>query len=477
MNFNEENKTILQNEDDLETLKEKLFIGRNEGITLDYECPIEIGEEARIVDGFTIIPQALEEKMDQLINELLAKKYIQISNSSWCHRVRPVEKENGTLRLTTNFIRLNQKVPLDRYTLPNIDELFTTLKDQAYFSKIDLKDGFFQIPLRKEDCHKTAFRIKNRLYEWVRMPMGFKNSSAVFQRLMDRILQEEIRKSCIVYVDDILIYGRTVEEHETNLKSVLLKLVKSGLKGNKEKCIFNQKEIIFLGHKISKNKIEPIRENTDNILNYKAPKDVEGIRRFLGLVNYYRKFVPHCSGMAEPLTRLLHKEHPFQWTEEQEQAFMELKEALNSKTFLVPPDFNKKFVLETDASMHGLGAVLRNVSEEEPGKPIAFISRTLTSTERKYSITEKEMLAALWAMEHFKYFLYGREFILQTDHKALEAFNSKGYLASDRIHRWMERIQNFSFEVIYRKGESIPHVDALSRQGEIEIVNQILESK
>lgn len=162
--------------------------------------------------------------------------FSRVSNSAWCHKIRPVEKEDGTVRITTNFIRLNQKVLLDKYSLPNLEEMLYALRDQAYFSKIDLKDGFFQVSLREGDRHKTAFRVKNRLYEWTRMPMGLKNSPAVFQRLMDAVLRQEIKRMCVVY--DILIFGKTEREHDVNMLTVIKKLVETGLRANQGKCVF-----------------------------------------------------------------------------------------------------------------------------------------------------------------------------------------------------------------------------------------------
>lgn len=296
------------------------------------------------------------------------------------------------------------------------------------------------------------------------MPMGFKNSPAVFQRLMDQVLKDEIGNKCVVYVDDILIFGKTEEEHEDNLSAVIKKLVKAGLRANEKKCTFKVQELEFLGYKIAKDKILPLSEKVDTIKGYKQPQDVGGLRQFLGLINYYRKFIPNCSTISEPLNKLLRKDSEFIWETDQSQAFEDLKNKLSEKVALSQPDFQKLFILETDASSTGLGAVLLQKNDKDEEEPILFMSMMLTETERRYPITQKEMLGALWSMEYCHYYLYGREFILRTDHKALEAFNTKGIVETNRIEEWMERIQKYSFKVEYRKGESIPHVDALSRQ-------------
>lgn len=444
------------------TLLEKFFAGERDGIRMDYACPIDIPEESRVISTATPIPQALEGRVRAEVNRLLNLGYIRVSNSSWCNRVKPIVKENGDIRLTTNLIMLNKHVPLDRYSLPKLDEMLCGLRGAKFFTKLDFKEGFFQVRLKESDCHKTAFRIKNQLYEWTRMPMGFKNAPAVFQRLIDMILRDEIGNSCVAYVDDILIYGQSKEELQERTEIIVRKLVEAGLRGNREKCQFGKEEIDFVGHRVKENSIEPMVKHKNSIEEFPEPSDVESVRRFLGMVNYYRKFIPNCSKIAEPLNSLLKKDVKFHWDEKARRAFKVLKQSLQSQKLLSQPDFRKEFILETDACNSGLGAVLSQ-NFEGVEKPIAYASRTLQGAEKNYSITEKEMLGALWGMEYFKYHLYGREFVLRTDHKALEAFNTKGFLESARAQRWLERLQEFNFRVEYVPGKTIPHVDALSR--------------
>ncbi|MGL4849714.1 MAG: RNase H-like domain-containing protein [Clostridium sp.] len=447
--------------DDIDTLIEKLCQKKNRKVK-NYECKIDTIPGEIVVSKPTKIPQAMEDKVEEEVRRLLKLGYIVPSESTWLNKVSPVMKPNGTVRLTANLMCLNNLVILDKYSLPDMMEMIYKLNDKVYKTKIDLKDGFYQIPLHSNDRHKTAFRIKNRLYEWTRMPMGFKNSPAVFQRLMDTVLEEEIGKSCFVYVDDILVFGRTQKEHDEGLKRVLRKLIKGGLIANREKIELRKTEITFLGHRLSKNKIISELDNGQAIRDLKKLNNVEDVRRFLGTVNYYRKFIKNCAKKSEPLSRLLKKDSVFVWTKEQEDTFEKLKRELLSEKVLYQPDYNKEFYLETDASNNGLGAILSQITENEK-MPIMFASRTLSETEKNYSISEKEMLAALWSMEKFEYFLKGREFILITDHIALKALNSKGEIKSARIIRWIERIQQFNFKVEYKPGEDIPHVDGLSR--------------
>ncbi|KAF9756144.1 Retrovirus-related Pol polyprotein from transposon opus, partial [Nosema granulosis] len=353
-------------------------------------------------------------------------------------------------------------VESDLYSSPAIDDLIYGLRDKRWFSKIDLKEGFFQIHLQESDKKKTAFKIKNKLYEWNRMPMGFKNSSAVFQRVMDKVLEEEIGKNCYVYIDDILIYGETEEEHDMAFIRICDKLSKAGFQANQDKIEFKKKEVTFLGHNIAYNCIKSHMDPAEGFKNYKRPENIEEVRRFLGIVNYYRKFIQNCAQKAEPINRLLRKEIKFEWKESQEEAFVLLKNEILGEKCLIQPDFKRRFILTTDASNKGLGVVL---SQEEDGveRPVAFASRGLRPAERNYSITEKEMLAALWGMEYFDMFLYGREFTVFTDHKALEAWNRKGVINSARIERWHERLQRYNCNMKYKKPEELKHADDLSR--------------
>jgi hypothetical protein len=448
-----------------ETRKDKILLGRRwmkrQQERVRYECAIVTKPGQKVTEPAWAIPQKLREGTNKTIAELEAKGYIRDSNSTWSSNIRPVEKPDGSIRIATNLVALNKLVELDKYSLPNIEEILFSLHGKKWFSKLDLKDGFFQIPLKEEDRHKTAFRHEHKLKEWTVMPMGFKNAPAVFQRFMDNILREELQKSCWCYVDDILIFGSTEKEHDDNLERIK-KLIKSyGLEINEKKSEYKKQEIEFLGHHLKENIIEKQLDCKEGITTYPAPKNINEVQRFLGLVNYYRKFIKNIARVCAPLFELLRKDKKFVWGNEQQQAFEQLKRALVEPTVLQQPDYDKTFILETDACNTGLGAILTQEFEGQE-RPIAYASRMLIGAEKNYSISEKECLGAIYGMEKFKYYLYGREFILRTDHKALERLNS-GPLKSARIERWSERLQNFAFKVEYRKGESIPHVDALSR--------------
>ena len=374
----------------------------------------------------------------------------------------PILKPNGNIRITINFKLLNQLVQPDRYSLPRIEEIIHGLKGQRFFSKIDLKDGFFHVPLKQSDRHKTAFRVKNKLYEWNVMPQGYVNSPAIFQRFMDKVLCGLIGKCCFVYVDDILIFGKNEQEHDLGYKEVLERLVNAGLTANENKMEYKVEKIKFLGHIIELNKIYLSLDKEEAVRDMLPPKNKEEVQHFMGIVNYYRKFINKCSEKSEELLKFLRKDIGFVWTENEQKAFEVLKHELLHPKVLRQPDYEKTFILDTDASNIGIGAVLTQ-NFEDGEHPVIFLSRRLKDAEMNYSISEKEMLAALWAMEQLHYYLYGRKFILRTDHKALLAFNVKGEVKSRRIERWYYRLQAYAFTVVYRKGENQGNADSLSR--------------
>lgn len=283
-----------------------------------------------------------------------------------------------------------------------------------YFSIIDLKDGFFQIPIEVTDREKTTFKVGSKLMQFTKMPQGFKNSPAIFQRGMNIILEDLLEEKCLSYIDDILIFGKTKEEHNANFKEIQKRLLKYGLTENIEKRVYCQNRLTFLGYEISKNRIRPTNTRKEGIINYRSPKTKRELQRFLGLINYDRLFIKNITEKIKPLYKLLEKEIKFKWTEVEEETFQNIKKEWKNSLELYVPDMKGEFTLESDASDVGLGAVL---TQNEI--PVAFISRSLSSCERNYSITEREFLAALWAMEKLKYYLEGRIFTLITDHKPL----------------------------------------------------------
>ncbi|KAF9756185.1 Retrovirus-related Pol polyprotein from transposon opus, partial [Nosema granulosis] len=315
---------------------------------------------------------------------------------------------------------LNDIVELDGFEIPKIQELITLLHGKKYFTSIDLKDGFFQIPIRECDKEKTAFYTGKRLMQFKKMPQGYKNSPAIFQRAMQLIFQDLLETVCVIYIDDILVFGTNLEEHDRNLRKVLSRLNEYNLEENTEKRVERAESIKFLGYEISYNSVKPSLDRAQGIMDYKSPESRKELKRFIGMINYDRHFVKGLSDLLAPLYKLQSEEKKFIWTEIEEEIFNKVKKKWKEKLELFIPDMDGEFTLETDASDTGLGACLR-----QKDRPVAYLSRTLSGAEKNYGITEREVLAALWAMEKLQYHLVGKKFLLITDHKTIEFIKTK----------------------------------------------------
>ena len=374
----------------------KRILSRKE---IPVQCHINTGDAGPISWNRPL--RSLQDKKDlkKLTDELEKAGILEESTSMWLNPVVLVRKKAGKVRFCIDFRRLNDLVTQDNYEIPRITELMSQLRDQRYFTGIDLKDGFFQISVNPEDRSKTAFYTGSRLLQFKKMPQGFKNSPAVFQRSMDYVMKGLIGKGCIVYIDDILVYGKTRDEHDANLKQVLKRLETYGLNENKDKRVERVEEITFLGFRLSYNTTKPLTSRTQGIKEYREPKTRKELQRFIGLINYDRGFIKGITNYLKPLYKLLEKETSFTWGENERKVFNEIKDLFSENLELTIPEMNSTFTLETDASQFGLGACLL-----QENKPIAFISRSLSKAEQSYGITEREVLAAIWAMEKLSTF-------------------------------------------------------------------------
>lgn len=411
-------------------------------------------------------PPAHQEEINRQLLEMLEKGIIENSQSPYNSPLWVVPKKADASgkkkwRIVVDFRQLNNKTEQDAYPLPNIEEILDQLGRARYFSAFDLASGFHQIPMDPISKKKTAFSTPQGHYEFARMPFGLKNAPATFQRMMDQALRGLIGKICFVYLDDIVVYGETLKAHNENLEILLERLSSLGLKLQPDKCEYIKPELQYLGHIITQDGVKPNPDKLKAVREFPRPKGPKQIKQFLGLAGYYRRFIKKFSEKAKPLTLLLKKDVSFAFGHEQERAFSVLKDELCSQPLLQYPDFAKELILTTDASNEATGAILSQGKIGED-RPIPYASRTLDKAERNYSATDKELLAIVWAVKHYRPYLYGRKFKIVTDHQPLKwLMNHKD--PNSRLMRWRIILEEYDYEIIYKKGTLNTNADALSR--------------
>lgn len=405
---------------------------------------------------------AMQAVINAEVRKLEERGCIEPSTSPYCFPITLVRKKNGNWRTCMDFRQLNKRSVPDAYPLPRIDTILNRLRDAKYVSSLDLKDGYWQIPMAKESRKYTAFAVAGKgLYQWKVMPFGLHSAPATFQRALDSVIGPEMDPHAFAYLDDIIVIGKTFEEHLRNLREVFRRLRSANLRINIEKCEFFRKETKYLGHVVSSEGIKTDPDKVAAIVEMKPPTSVKEVRRFLGVASWYRRFVPQFATISQPLTSLLKKGKHWKWGPEQQEAFSDLKAKLTEAPVLACPDFTKTFILQTDASNYGLGAVLTQELDNVE-RVIAYASRHLKQAEKNYSATEKECLAILWGIRHMRPYLEGYQFIVITDHLALKWLNSIES-PTGRLARWALELQQYNFLIRYRRGKQNVVADALSR--------------
>ena len=411
---------------------------------------------------YRMAPAELRELKIQL-QELVGKGFIQPSISPWGAPVLFVRKKDGTLRLCIDYRQLNRVTIKNRYPLPPIDDLFDQLRGARVFSKIDLRSGYYQLKIRSDDVPKTAFRTRYGHYEFLVMLFGLTNTPATFMGLMNKVFQQYLDRFIIVFIDDILVYSKSKEEHGRHLTLVLRKLREHHLYAKFSKCQFWLKEVPFLGYVISAQGIQVDSQKVAAMENWEQPRTVTEVRSFLGLAGYYRRFVQDFSILALPLTRLTRKNIKFEWDENCEQSFQQLKYSLTHAPILTLPDDNGNFEIYSDVSLNGLGCVLM-----QHGRVISYASRQLKPHEMNYHAHDLELAAIIFALKIWRHYLYGEKCKIFTDHKSLQYIFTQKDL-NLRQRRWVELLSDYDCTIDYHPGRANVVADALSRKSQVRV--------
>lgn len=413
----------------------------------------------------------LDELRKQL-DDLLQKGFIKPSTSPYGAPVLFVKKKDGTLRMCVDYRGLNRITKKNRHPLPRIDELIDRFRDARYFTKLDLLSGYHQQRIFEPHTHKTAFRCRYGHFEFNVVPFGLTNAPASFSNMMLRVLDPALDKWVVVYLDDILIYSRTKTEHLGHIRHVLALLRKNGLYAKLSKCSFMQEETEFLGHVISKDGVHTNAGLVRAIREWPRPQKQKDVQQFIGLAQFYHQYINNFATIALPLHALLGEGTTFSWKEDQEKAFLALKDAISKAPVLRIFDPDLLTTIETDASGFALGAVLFQTDENGESRPVAFTSRKLNSAERNYPTHEQELLAVVHALKTWRFYLDGSHFIVYTDHATLQHFPTQPKLTR-RQARWMELLQEYNFTFKYKKGSDNTVPDALSRRPDHHELNSL----
>jgi hypothetical protein len=447
---------------------QSLFEDREPGVLpphrpFDHAIPLEPDAKVPFGPLYTLSQKELE-ALREYIDDNLKKGFIRRSESPAGAPVLFVPKKDGSLRLCVDYRALNKVTIKNRCPLPLISETLDRLRTARYFTKLDLKGAYNLVRVASGDEWKTAFRTRYGHFEYSVMPFGLTNAPATFQAFLNDVLRDSLDTFVVIYLDDILIYSETLEEHYEHVRSVLQRLKDADLQVKLEKCQFHVQTVEFLGYVISPEGISMDPAKIEAIVSWTVPKSVRDIQVFLGFANFYRRFIKGFSKVVAPITRLLKKDVTFTWDAPAQAAFDELRKAFTSEPVLCHFDPERPCYLEPDASRTALGAVCSQPDDQGTLHPVAFYSRSLTAPEKNYHVHDTELLAAIEGLEHWRhYFAYSKfPATILTDHKNLEYFSEKRLL-SDRQVRYSERLSKFKVEIVYRPGAQNGAADALSR--------------
>ena len=456
----------------LQSVLDKYSTVFQEGLgTLEgFEAKIHVDPDARPrYFRHRSVPYAMRDKVEAELERLQAEGTLEpVDVSDWAAPIVPVVKsDRKSVRICGDFrITVNPVSKLDDYPTPKIEDLFARIQGGETFTKIDLSQAYQQLPLDEESKKYCVINTHKGLFRYTRLPFGVSSSGGIFQRVMDGLMQGIPGVVC--YTDDILITGPTNEDHLKSLEEVLKQLTKAGLRACLKKCKFIQPSVEYLGYKIDKHGLHPLPDRVEAIHNAPAPQNISELKSYLGLLTYYGKFLPNLSTVLFSLYRLLRKDVPWRWTEEEEDTeFRQSKELLTSPSLLAHYDSMLPLSLACDASAYGIGAVLAHVGSDGTERPLGYVSQTLTRAKRNYSQLQKERLSCVFGVKKFHNYLFGRSFELITDHKPLLGLLKEdkpvSVHASPRVKRWALFLGAYEYQLTFRDTKAHANADALSR--------------
>ena len=408
------------------------------GLTSLVKHTIDTGDHRPIKQAPRRQGWAREKEADNQLQDMIEKGIAEPSYSAWASPIVLVAKSDGTLRYCVDYRLLNDVTQKDSYPLPRIDETLEALSGSEWFCTSDLASGYWQVAMDEQDKAKTAFVTRRGLFQFTVMPFGLVNAPATFQRLMAMVFRGLQWEKMLIYLDDLIVFGKDFEETLSRLELVLSRLGQAGLKLKPKKCHWFQKSVKFLGHICSKEGIACDPEKVIAIKNWHEPNTIKEVRSFLGIVNYYRKFIPNCSAIMRPLTRLLHKKVKFHWSPDCTEAFNQLKEALMTSPILAYPTREDPFIVDTDASDFGIGGVLSQVQDGEE-RVICYSSHGLNPAQQRYCTTKRELLAVYTFVDQYRHYLIGSHFLIRTDHSSLTWLKNFKE-AEGMLGRWLMKL-------------------------------------
>jgi len=423
---------------------------------------IDTGDSKPVRQPLRRHPPAHMASIQEHVSNMLHQGVIQPAKSPWASNLVLVKKKDGSLRCCVDYRQLNSLTRKDAYPLPRTDMCLDAMSGARWFSKFDLRSSYHQVAMEVEDSDKTAFICREGQFKFKTMPFGLCNAGATFQRLMDMVMSGLAFEVCLVYLDDVIVFSSTIDEHFQRLTAVLTRLRDTGLKLKPSKCQLLQKHVAFLGHIVSEDGVSTDPEKVRAITDWPTPASLREVRSFVGLCSYYRRFVDGFAKISAPLHDMTKKGETFRWTPECQGAFDRLKEVLTSAPVLAMPDEESPFMLDVDASQTSIGAVLSQ-KQEDVERVVAYASRKLSKCEINYCVTRKELLAVVYFVKYFKHYLQGRRFTVRTDHAALQWLRKIPEPVGQQA-RWIGFLEEFDFDIVHRQGKLHLNADALSRR-------------